>query len=53
MNIKLTPITSDSEQMQKYLTNEFCREVYKVYEQFYPKIGFHMPWVGLLGIARG
>jgi RimJ/RimL family protein N-acetyltransferase len=46
MQLKFTPIKPDRKSMEKYLINDFCKEVYNVYEQLYPKIGFNIPWIG-------
>ena len=46
MVLTLVPITTDRKSMEKYLGNDFCKGVYEVYQQFYPKIGFHLPWIG-------
>ena len=46
MQLILTPITVDRNAMDKYLNHPFCAEVFDVYVNFYPKIGFHPPWIG-------
>lgn len=44
--MEFVPIKVDEKLMEKYLTNDFCREVYVVYKEYYPAIGFHLPWIG-------
>lgn len=46
MSLELVAIISDRKAMEPYLTNEFCSELFQVYQDLYPKIGFHLPWVG-------
>ena len=46
MQLKFIPIGTDAKALEEYLINDFCKEVYHVYEQLYSKIGFHFPWIG-------
>ncbi|GJM32217.1 MAG: hypothetical protein DHS20C18_12180 [Saprospiraceae bacterium] len=48
--IELVPITTDIKSMEPYLVHEFCLEVFNTFTEFYPKIGFHLPWVGYFAL---
>ena len=51
--MKFIPITTDEKRMTPYLTNAFCKEVFYVFQNYYPKIGFQLPWVGYFAILNG
>jgi len=36
--------------MEKYLVDEFCIEVYKVYLQSYSKLNYSYPWIGYFAL---
>jgi ribosomal-protein-alanine N-acetyltransferase len=46
MRLKLIPIIPDQSIMQPHLQNDFCKENYKAFEDYYPTIGFTIPWIG-------
>jgi RimJ/RimL family protein N-acetyltransferase len=44
MELKIIPLDQDEASDISLSTD--CRQVITMYESFYPKIGFHVPWVG-------
>ena len=44
--IILEPITIDIDTSKDIYTNDYCRDLFKVYPDYYNKVGFHPPWIG-------
>jgi RimJ/RimL family protein N-acetyltransferase len=51
--LEFIPIQPDREGMTEYQTNDFLRMVLATYEEFYPKVGYHPPWIGYLAVLDG
>ena len=51
MKLKLIPITTHKEAMEKYLVHTFCNEVFEEFKKLYPKIGFNLPWIGYFALV--
>ena len=51
MALKFVPITTDKDQMKPYLDDPFCLDVFLVYQEFYTKIPFQLPWVGYFALS--
>jgi RimJ/RimL family protein N-acetyltransferase len=52
MNINFIPITNNESEMEPYLVHPFCIEVFNAFNDYYPKIGFHFPWVGYFALIN-
>jgi [ribosomal protein S5]-alanine N-acetyltransferase len=48
MNITLHPISLNEDKTKPEYSSEDCQLLLKMWEEYYPKIGFHLPWVGYL-----
>lgn len=48
----LIPIDPSADQNRPEFASEGCRNILKAYAQYYPKVGFHMPWIGYF-VQRG
>lgn len=44
--MKLRPITLQEDKSNKEYASPFCQQLLGMYDDFYPKIGFNLPWVG-------
>ena len=44
--MELRPININENKRNKLYANTDCQQVLAAYEDFYPKIGFHSPWIG-------
>ena len=44
--MKLRPITLNENKADEEYTSANCQQLLNMYDDFYPKIGFHIPWVG-------
>lgn len=44
--MKLHPIHINEDRTNVLYTSEDCQLALNMWEEFYPEIGFHMPWVG-------
>jgi RimJ/RimL family protein N-acetyltransferase len=44
LKLEIIPILSDK--TSEIYNSEDCQQVLKIYEEYYPKIGFNIPWVG-------
>lgn len=42
----LRPITLQEDKSNKEYASPYCQQLLGIYEDFYPKIGFNLPWVG-------
>lgn len=46
MNLLLQPIQLDEDKTKGEFSSEDCQTALKMWEEYYPKIGFHPPWLG-------
>ncbi len=46
ISLKLKPIAPDEDKSDPMFDSEYCRQLLSMYNQFYPKTGFILPWVG-------
>ncbi len=46
MNLKLIPILGNEDSTQEIYQSPDCQELIQIYKEYYPKIGFQLPWVG-------
>ena len=46
MHLTLEPIRLDQDRTKHAYASEDCQHVFKMWEAYYPKIGFHLPWIG-------
>ncbi len=44
--ITLQPIHLNEDKTRLLYSSSDCQQLLKVYEEYYPKIGFHPPWIG-------
>lgn len=44
--MKLKPLSPNEDKTNEVFASEDCQQLLKMYDEFYPKFGFHMPWVG-------
>jgi len=44
--MQLEIIDMDQDRTNKMYSSPDCQQVITMYENYYPKIGFHLPWVG-------
>jgi [ribosomal protein S5]-alanine N-acetyltransferase len=44
--MKLHPIYISEDQTQTIYSNPTCQELFKIYTDYYQKIGFNPPWIG-------
>lgn len=47
------PILRERSLMAQYLQSDFLRMVIDTYDTFYPKVGYHPPWIGYLAVQNG
>ncbi len=45
-DLQAIPIEMDQHKMAPYVQNEFCQMVLDIFQIYYPKVGFHHPWIG-------
>jgi len=46
MKLSLEPIPLKPDKTEEIFANEDCRNLLALWEEYYPKIGFHLPWIG-------
>jgi RimJ/RimL family protein N-acetyltransferase len=46
MSLILEPIKLNEDRTKEEYSNEDCQNALNMWEEYYPKIGFHFPWVG-------
>lgn len=46
LNLKLTPIQPDEDITNAEYTSDDCQQLLAMWKEYYPKIGFNLPWVG-------
>lgn len=44
--MNLRPITLQEDKSNKEYTSPDCQQLLSMYDDFYPKIGFNLPWIG-------
>lgn len=44
--MKLLPINLSEDTSSEMYASEDCQTLIKIYEEYYPKIGFNLPWIG-------
>jgi RimJ/RimL family protein N-acetyltransferase len=44
--IRLSPIYINEDKDDPKYANDFCREIFKSYPDYYHKTGYHPPWIG-------
>jgi RimJ/RimL family protein N-acetyltransferase len=44
--MKLRPITLNEDKTNEAYASDDCQQLLQMYNDFYPKIGFNIPWVG-------
>lgn len=50
--MKLRPITPHENKTNKEYASDECQQLLQMYTDFYPKIGFHIPWVGYFVVRQ-
>ena len=48
MNLKLEIIPLDADTTQPAFASDDCQLLLKMWKEYYPTIGFHLPWVGYM-----
>ena len=51
--LEYIPILTEREQMTPYVQNDFLQKIIDTYDEFYPKVGYHPPWIGYLAVHDG
>jgi len=46
MNLQLSPISLNEDKTKAIYASDDCQMLLQMWEEFYPAIGFHLPWVG-------
>lgn len=46
MNLKLEPIPFQEDPTKEIYASEDCQNLLQMWAEYYPKIGFNLPWVG-------
>lgn len=46
ISVTLLPININEDKTQKIFASGNCQQVLNIYKAYYPKIGFHFPWIG-------
>ena len=46
MNLRLEPINQTEDKSKAIFASEDCQMLLKMWEEFYPVIGFNLPWIG-------
>lgn len=46
MNLKLEPIPFQEDHAKEIYASEDCQNLLQMWVEYYPKIGFNLPWVG-------
>ena len=50
--MKLVPITEQEDKTNRLYASTDCQTLLAMYDDFYPKIGYNMPWVGYFVIRQ-
>lgn len=48
MELKLEPIHVNEDKTKEIFSSEDCQTLLQMWEDYYPKAGFHLPWIGYL-----
>ena len=43
--MKLTPIKLNEDKTNEAYASDDCQQLLQIYDEFYPKIGFNIPWI--------
>src|SRR5690348_4835669 len=46
MSLSIEPIPFNADKAKAEYSSEDCQNLLKMWEDYYPKIGFNLPWVG-------
>lgn len=46
MNLTLQPIHPDEDPTKAVYASDDCQTLIEMWREFYPQIGFHLPWIG-------
>ncbi|MFN8274371.1 MAG: GNAT family N-acetyltransferase [Flavobacteriaceae bacterium] len=46
MELRLEPILENEDKTKPIYDSEDCQNLLAMWEDYYPKIGFHLPWIG-------
>lgn len=52
MKLRLVSITPEPKSILPYLKDDFCIQVFKTYERYYPVVGFDPPWIGYFALRE-
>lgn len=52
MSIELRVINLDEDKSNPIFVSDECQQVFEIYKDYYPQIGFHLPWVGYFVIRK-
>ena len=52
MTLRIEPIWLNEDTNQEIFASPECQELIKTYNDYYPKIGFHIPWIGYFVICN-
>ena len=50
--MNLRPITLYEDKANEAYTSADCQQLLKMYDDFYPKIGFNIPWIGYFMVRK-
>lgn len=53
MKLDLIPIIPNEDKTKAIYASEDCQTVLQMWEEFYPNIGYHFPWVGYFVVENG
>ncbi len=46
MQLFLEPIRKDLDRTKKIYSSPDCQDLLKMWDDFYPRVGYHFPWIG-------
>lgn len=46
MDVHIQPITLSEDRTRSLYANDLCKDIFDAFEEYYPVIGFHSPWIG-------
>lgn len=52
MSIELRVINLEEDKSNPIFVSDECQQVFEIYRDYYPQIGFHLPWVGYFVIRE-
>jgi [ribosomal protein S5]-alanine N-acetyltransferase len=50
--MELKPVSLNIDKSKEIYSSEDCQMLLKMYEEYYPKIGYHLPWIGYFVIKE-